>query len=119
MQGTQFAGTLRIEKNFKNIAYILATSDGLIDGISSCNKNKRKLYFYNENNFLACISLLRLDLKVVTQKKNNMNDIIPNIMNEKDNYMVKGGANLLFKFLKDQNDNENNDGSSIFVRITL
>ncbi len=32
-------------------------------------------------------------------------------MNEKENYMVKGGANLLFKFLKDQNENDNNDGS--------
>ena len=61
-QGVQFIATLRIEKKFRNAAYMLTTPSGEIEAISS-----------------SCISLLRLD-KPNLQNKGNIQDFIPNIM---------------------------------------
>jgi len=67
IQGIQFIATFRVEKNFKNAAYVLTNTDGTIDALSS-----------------SAISLLKFDHKMVTQKKSNIQDFLPNII--KDRY---------------------------------
>jgi len=67
IQGIQFIATFRVEKNFKNAAYILTQTDGTIDALSS-----------------SAISLMKVDHKMVTQKKANIQDFLPNII--KDRY---------------------------------
>jgi PAS domain S-box-containing protein len=90
LQGIQFVGTFRQEKNFKNAAYILTTPDGVIDGISS-----------------SCINLLKVDLKMITQKKSSISDFVPNIIKDRGNLFssntvnTKSSANIQFNFPKD------------------
>lgn len=55
LQGVQFIANFRVEKNFKNAAYILVNPEGSIDSISS-----------------SCINLLKIDLKLIMQKKSNI-----------------------------------------------
>jgi len=43
MQGVNFVGTFRNLKNIKNHAYILATPDGMIDGISSSKYKEERI----------------------------------------------------------------------------
>ena len=65
-QGIQFIATFRIEKNFKNAAHVLTQPDGTIDSLSS-----------------SAINLLKIDLKSITQKKANIQDFVPNIIDER------------------------------------
>ena len=98
LQGIQFIATFRIEKNFKNAAYVLTHPDGSIDSISS-----------------SCINLLKVDLKMIMQKKSNIADFVPNILKERQALFgnttgnAKSFATVTFNFPKDSEyliDNE-------------
>lgn len=89
LQGIQFISTLRVEKNLKNAGYVLTLPDGSIDAISS-----------------SCINLLKIDLKMITQKKSNITDFIPNILKDRKTLFSHGGgtknhAVITFKYPKD------------------
>jgi PAS domain S-box-containing protein len=50
-QNTQFVGTFRIDKFFKNTAYFITHGNGLIDSISSSNFLLTSLHFLTEHRF--------------------------------------------------------------------
>jgi len=63
-KGIQFVASFRVEKNFKNVAYILTNSEGTIDAISS-----------------SCLSILGIDNKMIAASgRTNIEDYIPNII---------------------------------------
>jgi len=62
MQGVQFIASFRIEKNFRNTAYVLTRPDGTIDSLTA-----------------SCMAVLKIDQKVVA-KKANIEDFIPQII---------------------------------------
>jgi hypothetical protein len=74
IQGIQFIATFRVEKNFKNAGYLLTQPDGTIDAVSS-----------------SSINILKVDLKMINQKKANIQDLIPNII--KDRYSMFSSSN--------------------------
>jgi len=74
IQGIQFIATFRVEKNFKNAGYVLTQPDGTIDCVSS-----------------SSINILKVDLKMINQKKANIQDLIPNII--KDRYSMFSSSN--------------------------
>lgn len=89
LSGTKFIATFRVEKNFKNAAYILTNPDGYIDSLSS-----------------SCINLLKIDLKMVMQKKSRIQDFIPGIIENQDSVFNTKNANKVsakinFNFPKD------------------
>ena len=109
LQGIQFIGSFRQEKNFKNPAYILTLPDGTIDGISS-----------------SCINTLKVDLKIITQKKGNIEDLIPNIFRDRailfsssNNTNAKGSALINFTFPKDSEFYQDNQECNIHIIINV
>ena len=110
LHGIQFVGSFRQEKNFKNAAYILTLPDGTIDGISS-----------------SCINSLKVDLKIITQKKSNIEDFIPNILrdraatllNSSINMNAKSSALINFIFPKDPEFYHDNQECNIYIVIYL
>ena len=87
IQGIQFIATLRVEKNLKNTAYVLSYPDGTIDSISS-----------------SCISLLKMDTKLILQKKSKIQEFVPNIIHDRANLFAttsnnaKTYAQVTFKY---------------------
>ena len=76
INGIQFVATFRLEKNLKNAAYVLTLPDGTIDSISS-----------------TCINVLKLDQKMIIQKKANITDFVPNIIKDRATIFTHGSAN--------------------------
>jgi hypothetical protein len=58
----------------RNIAFILIGKDGKIDGISS-----------------TCITILKIDVKYISKRKSKIEDLIPNIFAEKQQFLEKQG----------------------------
>ena len=75
-QNIQFVATFKLEKNLKNAAYILTQPDGVIDSLTS-----------------TCINLLKLDSKMVAQRKGNINDFVPNIIKERAEIFASQATN--------------------------
>lgn len=67
LQGIQFISTFRMDKNLKNAAFVVTTPDGTIDAISS-----------------SCITMLKLDQKMVLQKKSNIEDFVPRVLKDRN-----------------------------------
>ena len=106
LQGIQFVGTFRQEKNFKNAAYILTSPDGTIDSITP-----------------SCMNLLKIDLKLIIQKKSNIQDFIPNILKDRLNLFstanAKSSAIINFNFAKDSEFYQDGQDCNIYLLIAL
>jgi len=63
-----------VEKNFRKICYIYTDSEGIIEHVSS-----------------SCINILRFDNKYISQKKVSIDDIFPEVLQDKAVYMTKTG----------------------------
>ena len=108
LQGIQFVGTFRQEKNFKNAAYILTSPDGAIDSITP-----------------SCMNSLKIDLKIIIQKKSNIQDFVPNILKDKlslfgsTNLNAKSSAIVNFNFAKDSEFYQDGQDCNIYLLIDL
>ena len=74
MSGVQILGQFRLDKTMRNIAFILIGKDGKIDGISS-----------------TCITILKIDVKYISKRKSKIEDLIPNLFAEKQQFLEKQG----------------------------
>ncbi|KAL4453179.1 hypothetical protein ABPG74_015410 [Tetrahymena malaccensis] len=81
MHGLQLIGNIRYDKQFRNQAYILINVEGQINSISS-----------------TCISMLKLDYKLVNSKEKKIDQFFPQLMEERDNYMNKQGQVYQYYF---------------------
>jgi len=80
-------GSFRQEKTFKNVGHVLTSIDGTIQAISS-----------------SCINILKMDNKIVAQKKANIEDLNPSLIRERlslFNHQNKHASQVDVKFFND------------------
>ncbi|EAS00830.2 PAS domain S-box protein (macronuclear) [Tetrahymena thermophila SB210] len=100
--GMEFLGIFRKEKNVKNFAYALATYDNQIRDISS-----------------SCLNILGIDHKTISLQTVNLQNIITDILSEKEQYMQKVGKQKEYTFPKISEDQVIFNKGSLTVKLNV
>lgn len=102
MQGLQLIANIRYDKQYRNQAYILVNVEGQVNCITS-----------------TCISILKLDIKLINSKEKKIDHFFPGLMDEKESYMSKQGGIFQYKFPLGGTFKDLDPPRSVDLKITI